>query len=531
MKILLISIFPKDTIANYLLSSYILKGYLLKYHSIAGLSVDVMNFHESSNVEKICEKILAEKPDVIGYSCYTWNIKKIEAIIDIVSGKIEAFHVLGGPEISLERIKTFKNKSDSFFYVIGEGEKVFLELLKYIELKSHGKIIEFPKGIAFRSGDKLSIENNEEHISDLDSIPSIYLNGIIDERYYERQQAFLETQRGCRFKCKYCVYHKNLNQVSYYSLERIYGELDHLIIKTKISALRIFDPIFTSNIDRAKSIVRHLIDMKENKNINLPWIYWEMTLHNIDKEFIELVGALKKRDNINNSETLIPKNMPQHFSEMLSDYTAVNCYGIQSFNEASLRAVNRTVVNKARLIDFLKMVNGSNIVLKIDLILGLPLETVDTYLEGLEYFLPLLNNTDHILNIHRLQILPGSELEKICPDYGIEYSIDSPHMVLSHKTMSFEDFGYLSKITALLVRIINSPLRKYLYKEKLRTGKKYIDLIKELLDKITGTAMFSRTKLVLLKDVDDDYWNNEIYKEINTVWIIENLNGTAPLSE
>jgi radical SAM superfamily enzyme YgiQ (UPF0313 family) len=202
MKMVLISIFPKDTIARYLLSSYVLKAYFQKYYKDGQIDIEVMNFHENTDSKQISEKIIDKKPQVVGYSCYTWNIEKVVDVVNKIAEKTSLINILGGPEISQNRVPTLKIPRDNAYFVIGEGERILAKLISYVLQGNKGSI---PKGVAYWKDNQCVYLKNDDVITDLDEIPSIYLSGTIDESLYKKQQAFLETQRGCKFRCKYCV--------------------------------------------------------------------------------------------------------------------------------------------------------------------------------------------------------------------------------------------------------------------------------------------------------------------------------------
>lgn len=523
MRLILVNIYPMGTMARYLLSSYVLKAYLVRYFDGDGnLSADVVNFSSRAEVPRICEKILAESPDCIGYSCYIWNIEKVLKIISTLRKKSNAIHILGGPEISLSWVSSLSDPSLADYYVIGEGERKLVQLLHYMEAKSQGTNAELPNGVAHWGENALKYSEDTCSIVELDEIPSIYLNGAIEERLYARQQAFLETQRGCRYRCKYCVYRKFLSSIHYYSQPRVFDELDYLIVKKQVTALRIFDAIFTSDLNRAKEIVRHLLKIK-NKGVHLPWIFWEFTYNSVDEEFIKLTASLKYRDRILNTSALSPLDRPQLYSDMLQDYTVINSVGIESFDRQVLKAVGRPGINIEKFGAFMDMAKEYNIVLKADLILGLPGETFDSYFEGIEAFLPYCRDTDHILNIHRLQILPGSELESLCGMYRIKYSKEAPHVVFSTQSFPEEDLNYAAKLTAVLFRVINSPLRRHFFAAKESMGVSFYKLAENILDGITTSEALRNTRLVQNDYVDDDYWNDGIFREIPSQWLTDFL--------
>jgi hypothetical protein len=175
----------------------------------------------------------------------------------------------------------------------------------------------------------------------------------------------------------------------------------------------------------------------------------------------------------------------------------------------------------------MEMANRYNVVLKLDFILGLPVETLDSYFAGMEFFLPYLKNTDHVLNIHRLQILPGCQLETLCEEYGVEYLKTAPHMVLSTRNFSREEITYASKLTAVLFRIVNSPLRPQFFNAHERTGLNFIALLEEVYRALCAEASLQNTGLVLDEFSDDMYWNDKIYREIPSRYLIDLLKSVG----
>jgi len=526
MKIAIVCIYPQETVARFLLSGYVLKGYLEKYSEIEGLQVDVLNFGERSKAELICEKLRSGGYDMAAYSCYIWNIEKIlETVKELRKEGLPVVHVFGGPEISAKRIHTFPADSGADLYIIGEGERKLLNLVACLRDKEKGCDGELPAGVAVLRGEELiyTEEGEEDTVQNLDEIPSVYLDHVIEDRLYERQQVFLETQRGCRFKCKYCVYHKFVSGIKYYSEGRVIKELGHLIGEKHITALRFTDSIFTSDLERGKNIVRYLLELKKKKDVKLPWIYWEFDYNYVDEEFAELTAKLKNRGDILNTDELEPLDRPQLYSDMLKDYVVINSIGIESFDENALKGVGRRRVDIGRFDKFMKMMDSNNLVLKMDLIWGLPFETVETFFSGLELIVPYLKGADHVLNIHRLQILPGSELEELTDEYKIEYSREAPHTVYSNNTITREDLNYTGKLNSVLSRIVNSPLRSLFFASWESSGKGLKAFLDDVFGKISSRAETAGIPLVKEDMIYDSYWNDDIYRDIPSNFLKELL--------
>ena len=525
MNIVFVNIYPQGTMARYLYSAYVLKAYLQATIQGEVPKVDILNYSPAMAPETIAARVAKLAPDMVAYSSYIWNIETILEVVPLLRRALpEVLQVLGGPEITPGRVAGFRPENRADYYVIGEGERVFLRLVE--QLRS-GELDSLPDGVA-RHGEDGGIRFTpceDGLLERLDDIPSVFLEGIMEERHYARQQAFLETQRGCRNRCKYCVYHRHRPVCSYYSLERIRAELDHLILDKGVTAVRFLDAGFTTDLERAKDIVRHLCDIKNRNNGVLPWIYWEFNYYEVDDEFFALTAGLREGENILNTRDLTAEDRPQHYTDLQQGYGVINCVGLQSFHKAALKAVGRFGIIKRRFEEFMSSLRRYNLTLKADLILGLPGETMDSYFEGLEYLIPFFRHTDHVLNIHRLQILPGSDLEDLCGEFSLDYSLDAPHLVFSTNTLTNEELDHASRLTALLFRAVNSPLREDFFTAWERRGGSLAGLLKAVYEALGPALPCAGIPLLDGSRVDDVYWNDKIFRDVPSTTLRTVLNS------
>ncbi|MBI4798390.1 MAG: cobalamin B12-binding domain-containing protein [Desulfarculus sp.] len=515
MKLVLVNLFPDDTIARYLLAGYMLKAYLeQKLPAQAGLAVEVLDLPALAPASEVAQKVAASAPDAVGFSCYIWNVEKALEVMALLRSGFGGPFILGGPEISLGRAAELEAQVPGSLYVIGEGEESLSALMAWLLAGGAGAP---PAGTA-RFVDGQAQYAPARGGVDLTRVPSIYLQGALPVGLYQRRQVFLETQRGCKYRCKYCVYHKGLPSIKYYPEERVRAELDHLVLKARVSALRIVDAIFPSDLMRAKRLVRHLQDLKAGGAM-LPWIYWEFVYSGVDEEFLALAAGLKTKSDIHNCRDTQPADRPQVYSDLLKSYMVINCLGVQSFHGPSLKAVGRPPVERERFAAFMETVKRHNLVLKMDMILGLPQETLATYLAGLEFILPFFAGTDHVLNIHRLQILPGSLLEEQAQALGLSYSRRAPHLV--HHTLGLppQDMDRAARLSALLFRVVNSPLREKFFAAAKDRGQGYLDLIQQMLTSLAADPATQGCRLLGGGQIDDIYWNQDIYADIPSAWL------------
>lgn len=520
-RLVLVSLYASDLIAKYLLSSYSLKASLQNTFTPDQLEVTVLNMCVDEDVEDIHTAIADLAPDMIGYSCYVWNVEKVEAVAGRIasSGQTQIF---GGPEISIGASSGKTWMPVGAYLVEGEGESKIVELVSSL-LSTACDVASLPPGtgVVTDAGYEMGEDGGEE--LSLAEVPSVYLTGAMEDRLYARQQAFMETQRGCMYRCRYCIYHKNLRRIKYFPMERVVAELDHLILEKRVMVIRVFDPIFTSDLERAKEMVRHLKALERKSGARLPLFYWEYNFDSVDREFLVLVGSLNRRRGIQNCADAPPLDRPQHFSELLRDYGAINCVGVQSFNQDALRAVGRRKVDSVRFDEFLARAREENLALKLDFILGLPRETLESYLNGLDRMASMLDGTDHVLNIHRLQILPGTALADRCAEMEVRYEEKAPYQVISSGTMNADQICRASKVTAVMSRCMNSPLRPLFLEASKGHGGSVTSVASRILDEVLGGSGFQRAELSTRSAVDDEYWNGQVYQELGTTWLQQEL--------
>jgi len=302
-----------------------------------------------------------------------------------------------------------------------------------------------------------------------------------------------------------------------------------LIVNKRVRAIRFNDANFLSDLNRAHDIVRMLLELKTEGH-TLPWIYWEYILSHADPTFLALCAELKVHDAIANRHTCEPKNRAQHYSEMLEGYTAIQCVGIQSLHQRSCRAVGRPYMDLETCSAFLQRVNALNLVCKIDLILGLPFETTESFFAGIEALLPLCAETDHVLNIHLLEILPGSRLEKDSERYGISYEHEAPHVVIQTNAMSAEAIQANCRWTAVLCRLFNSPSRSLFYQAFVQARLPLVDFLQALYEGLLQKHADPSTVSLFSSRVTDEYWNGAVFAEISSDDACSVLQEHGPLA-
>lgn len=308
---------------------------------------------------------------------------------------------MGGPEVSPRAKRLLHHYRFVDVVVIGEGEETFKECIEHW-LDNTDNIGEV-NGIAYRRESRVIITAQRAQISNLDDVPSPYLEGSVDiDLKSYRGYIPTETMRGCVYKCHYCYYHKDSEGTRYFSLQRAKKELKYLLEK-RPAGIYLMDATFNVHKKRAKEILR--IFIRYNKKTNL---HVELRAEFLDKEMVDLLYKAKA-----------------NFIEI----------GLQSANKRALRLINRTF-NPGSFKKNILLLNKKKIPYELQLIDGLPGDNYKTLKESLDWLFMLKPVS---IKIMRFMLLSGTYLRQHAKDFGIKYNPRPPYWTKESNTFSFED--------------------------------------------------------------------------------------------
>ena len=424
------------------LSLYNLKAYAYQSSrirnrwNISVIQRPLINFGEKYNKKKLSslsDEIFSKKPNLVGFSCYMWNMDSFLKIAEDLKNRLPSTKILlGGPEIATEYVQNSHFDKYALDYCVsGEGELTFLELLKHLE---NGKpALTDIDGLSHRFNTKMPFTVNAKRkpFRSLSEIPSPFLGGIIDEDVLARSdvEANLETQRGCNLRCSYCIYHKDMDRVAYSEIERIIKEVRY-VTDRGVKKIRFVDANFSSDINHAKSVMKGLI--REQFKTSL---FFELIPGFIDEELAALFGEYTK---------LHPQNQ------------ITIGVGVQTINPKVLKLMRRSI-RKEKFEKTFKLLQKHNIYTKIDLIIGLPDEGISSIEETLEYMVDQLRGSRaHLLCCHVMRGLPGTELMEIAKKKKMVFSSRyEPHELIESPILPRSDMLKSLRRTGVLFRLIN----------------------------------------------------------------------------
>ncbi|MBU1998348.1 MAG: cobalamin-dependent protein [Candidatus Omnitrophica bacterium] len=434
MKILLSSI-CYETGTDLQLALYYLKSYLLKYTQIPDqrLNVKIQVFNENQPINEIAKKIINQRPSLVGFSCYLWNIERTLRICRLLKKNDQEIKiVLGGPEVSHRAEDILSEEKAVDIVVRGEGEATFLELVD-VFWRREAKLPRI-KGISFREGRKIFHNPDRPNIAELGMIPSPYLNGLVNLKGENILDVPLETTRGCLYRCSYCYYHKNFTCLRFFSLKRIEKELK-FILSQRPSEVYLMDATFNANYQRAIKILK--IFRKYNRGSSL---HLELMAEFVDERLAQVLGKI--------------------------GFVNIEI-GIQSTNPRTLRAINRPF-DKERFRRGIRFLNKFNLFYEIQLIDALPFQSYDDLKESLEWLYDLHPSKVVIL---RLVVLAGTVLRQQAARYGIKHSFTAPYQAYKSNAMSETDVLKVDKLRFAMDRLYDSQVfQETLYALKAKAG-------------------------------------------------------------
>jgi radical SAM superfamily enzyme YgiQ (UPF0313 family) len=395
-----------------------LKAYALKDPDITdAISIGIADFDaESISAQQVVFYISQSRPDIIGFSCYCWNIGKILDICRIVKAVYPQITiVLGGPEPGPAGIKYLGENRCIDIIVKGEGEATFAELLRYFS----GQVqLETIPGIYYRTGERIVENPDRIPIENLGEIPSPYLEGILAPR---DKVTYIETYRGCMFRCHYCYEGKNLPNLRFFPEERVKREIDFVMSHPDVKSFHFVDTVFNVQKERLEWLTE-IISRANRFGTELRTV--EIIAEFVDEDSV----ALFKKAKVKSVET-----------------------GPQTVQKDTLKNVNR-YFREESFRRGVRLLEDNGIEVTSDLIIGLPGDNFFKFCGSAKTIMEM-RPTSVVFSI--LHVLPGTILYEKHTEYGLKFDEKAPHLVLSAPEFPFEDIDKAAVMAYSLDREYN----------------------------------------------------------------------------
>lgn len=410
MKVLLAAINAKYIHSN--LGIYSLKTYgekMLKEWGLAEQAeISLAEYTINHQMEQILQDIYKRKPDVIGFSCYIWNISYVKMILADIKKVLPDVKIwAGGPEVSYHAEAFLKEEPAVDLVMMGEGELTFAHFLKAL---LNGEELKQVSGLMLRNDDGTFTDTGFRQVMDMSQIPFPY--AFMDMKELEHRIIYYESSRGCPFSCAYCLSSID-KKLRFRSLDLVLPELEWFL-QAKVPQVKFVDRTFNCKKSHAMAIWQYIRD-HDNGITNF---HFEIAADLLDKDELDLLSTMRPG--------LVQLEI-----------------GVQSTNEKTLETIRRkTDIEEIRQIT--AAINSwHNIHQHLDLIAGLPWEDIESFKKS---FNDVYKMEPEQLQLGFLKVLKGSYMEELIPDCDLLYSAAPPYEVLQTKWLSYGDVLELKDI-------------------------------------------------------------------------------------
>ncbi len=354
---------------------------------------------------EIVEAILIQKPRIVGFGVYIWNVVQTTEVVSLLKRiRPELIVILGGPEVSHEtQGQAIVQLADHV--ITGEADVKFAEVCQHI--LDGDATSPLPQIIA-------------AELPSLNLLAAPY--DLYTEEDLKHRVIYVEASRGCPFTCEFC--------------------LSSLDIPVRAFATDAFLAAMQRLLDRGATQFKFV---DRTFNLHLP------TSMGILQFFLD-----RWRDGLFLHFEMVPDRLPEPLRELIKKFPpgAVQFeVGIQTFDDTTSKNISRRQ-NLARLEDnfrFLREETGVHI--HADLIAGLPGECLESFGRGFDRLVKLAPQEIQVGILKRLR---GTPIARHDDDYQMVYAPQPPYEILSTRDISFPDMQRMRRFARYWDIVANS---------------------------------------------------------------------------
>jgi hypothetical protein len=329
----------------------------------------------------IVEAIVAERPRVVGFGVYIWNVVQTAEVIRQLRARApEVAVVIGGPEVSHE-VAEQEICRLADHVVTGWGEVTFARLADAL---LHG-----PRPLT-------KIHAGEQ--PPLDTLALPYAEYGDDDLAH--RTVYVEASRGCPFKCEFCL--SALDRTAWpFPIEPLLAELGTLYARGA-RHFKFVDRTFNLKVATSVRILEFFLGVIDDRPDDPPFLHFE----------------------------LIPDHLPDALKGPVARFPAGTLQfeiGIQTFDEAVQKRISRRQDNAAAEANIAWLRAHTRAHLHVDLIAGLPGEGLASFAAGFDRLVAL---NPHEIQVGLLKRLRGAPIARHTLEFGMRYEATPPYQVV-----------------------------------------------------------------------------------------------------
>lgn len=367
----------------------------------------IVEFVVGRRDEEIVEDLLRRQPRIVGFGVYIWNVEQTTRVVALLRAVApNVIVVVGGPEVSHE-VQVQRICALADFVVTGWGEVTFAALARQVLLGPR-PLMKVHAGAQPGLAD-LALPYDEFTDHDL-----------------RHRNVYVEASRGCPFKCEFCL--SALDKTSWpFPLAPFLDELGRLF-ERGARRFKFVDRTFNLKTDTSAAILRFFLERIEAHPHDPPFVHFE----------------------------LIPDHLPERLRQLIARFPPGVLQfeiGIQTWNEDVQKLISRRQDNAMAEANLRWLRGHTNAHLHVDLIAGLPGESVESFARGFDRLVAL---NPHEIQVGTLKRLRGAPIARHTEAFGLRFNPDPPYNVLATDRIDFATMQRLGRFARYWDLLANS---------------------------------------------------------------------------
>lgn len=390
----------------------------LKAYATPQYNPQIIEYTIKDPTMNIVSDLYQNKPDIIGFSLYIWNIEESIKVMRMLKQVMPDVKIIaGGPEVTYDSDYWLERVPEIDVIAIGEGERTFKQLLDVYE--NNGDLATV-QGIAYREMEQLKFTAPGPKL-DLRELPSPF-RFVEDQAELGKRVTYIETSRGCPFSCQFCLSSIEVG-VRYFNRDAIKEDIRYLMTNGA-KVIKFVDRTFNISRSYAMEMFQFLID----EHVPGTVFQFEITADIMRPEVIQFLN----------------ENAPAGLFRFE--------IGVQSTNDLTNELVQRRQ-NFEKLSRTVTMVKeGGKIAQHLDLIAGLPEEDYDSFRKT---FNEVFEMRPEELQLGFLKLLRGTGLRIQAEQFGYTFVDEAPYEIFSNNVLSFDDILRIKQTEDVLEKYWN----------------------------------------------------------------------------
>jgi len=361
----------------------------------------IQEYSLTDQISDIAEKILAGTPAIVGIGVYIWNATQVRQLINLLKQVSPATRiVLGGPEVSHPPLRVDLSGAD--YMIQGEGEIALYQLCTAL--------------LAGRPPAAALIPATPVAVEELTLPYDFYTDEDLAHRL-----TYVEASRGCPFTCEFCLSSLD-KKVRFFAVDPFLAALETLW-QRGARTFKFVDRTFNCNPAMAGRILDFFLAKTPPYHVHFE---------------------------------VIPEHFPAALKKQLARFAAGTLQlevGIQTLQPAVAANISRPL-DFARIRENLQFLQEHTTAhLHVDLIIGLPGESIEQFGENLNSLMALSRGE---VQLGVLKKLSGTAINRHDRQYGMVYSQDPPYEILQNHLIPFTQMQTMKRMARFWDLVYNS---------------------------------------------------------------------------